>query len=122
MLSGMNVSAEIVERAIQKLQRNETLYNVAAVLIGEATAPGQDGASWFVFVTDGIAEGVVVEAMVPGSKGGGRGMNVEPAKIERAVERAAGHHPVETRLRDLAAPQWVQIAYDDAAPDAAAAE
>jgi hypothetical protein len=113
----VNVGAEVVERAIRKLQRGETNYNVAAVFVAESTKPGQDGASWYVHVTDGITEGVTVEAMVPNTYGGDRGMAIDEARIERAVERRAGHFPVETRLTELDALVWVQIDYDDAAPD-----
>jgi hypothetical protein len=116
-MGNVNVGAEVVERAIGKLQRGETIYDVAAVFIAESTKPDLDGASWSVYVTDGNVGGVMVEAMVARTYGGARGMAVDPAKIERAIERRAGHFPAETRLRDLAASTWVQIDYTDATPD-----
>jgi hypothetical protein len=109
----VDVPANVTERAIQKLQRNETIYNVAAVFVGETTARDLDGSSWRLYVTDGITEGVLVEALVARV----RDMDVDPAKIERAVERRAGHLPIESRLQDLAALRWVQIDYEDTVPD-----
>jgi hypothetical protein len=92
------ISAAYTERAIGKLQRKETQYNVAAVFAGEVTREGFDGTRWRFVVTDGSTVGEF-EAGISRTQGVPPGMD-EPA-LERLVEREAGRFPVETRLQDL---------------------
>jgi hypothetical protein len=111
-----NISADIIERALAKLQRSDTYVNVAAVFVGEITANDQDGASWWLYVTDGVNEGDVVEATIAGTHGGQREMQVNSAEMERAIERRAGNFAVETRLRDLLAASPLTVEMDDVRP------
>jgi hypothetical protein len=92
------ISARYTQRAIGKLQRNETQCNVAAVFAGEVTPKGFDGTRWWFVVADGatVAE---VEAGISGTRGVPPGMT--EAALERLLEERACRFPVETRLRDL---------------------
>jgi hypothetical protein len=112
----MNVSAEIVQRALAKSQNGQTYVNVAAVFIGEATANDQDGALWWLYVTDGVNDGGVIETTISGTWGGRRGMAVDADKMERTIERRAGTFPVETRLRDMLDASPLTIELDDVRP------
>jgi hypothetical protein len=111
-----NVPAEIVDRALAKLEGGKTYVNVAAVFIGEITANDQDGASWWLYVTDGVSSGDVIEATITGTWGGQRGMAIDTDQMELTIERRAGNFAVETRLRDLIAASPLTIQAEDVRP------
>lgn len=106
----MGIPAQIVERALEKL-RHDSLYGVVAVLVGETTPPGMDGARWRVLVCDGDTYDLM-DVELSGSNGGRRGMEIDPAFIEREVEWRAGHFPRERRLATLGASTRVVIPRD----------
>jgi hypothetical protein len=112
-----NVSADIVNRALAKLQARQTYVNVAAVYIGDATDPGQDGVTWLLYVTDGVESGDVIKATVAGTYGGRHGMAIDEDKMEQTIERRASNFAVETRLRDMLAASPLTIELDDVLPD-----
>jgi hypothetical protein len=109
MLS-MTVTAEMVERAQEKLRQGAP-YSVAAILVGETTPPDLDGARWVALVCDGRTHGLI-DVELSGSNGGRRGMQVDPAFIEGEVEWRAGHFPRECRLVLLLASKTVVIPED----------
>jgi hypothetical protein len=84
---------------------------VAAVLLGEATSPGMDGARWRVLVCDGYTDGLM-NVELSGTNGGSRGMDVDPAFVEGEVEWRAGHFPRERRLAALLESKTVVIPRD----------
>ena len=97
------ISAELVERAIRKLQDGKTAVNVAAIFVGEVSPQDLDGVRWRFVVTDGDKVDTV-DAGIPGSQGGAPGMAVgDETALERQVERKAAGFPVATRLTDLVA-------------------
>jgi hypothetical protein len=99
---GMNVSAELTGRAIDKLRRNETLYGVAAIFVGQCSPPDQDGVSWRFVVADPSRTDTLL-GTVSGSQGGYHDMPVDEKALEAEVEQIAGSFAVETRLDDLVA-------------------
>ena len=104
------MTAELVDRALVKLRQGAP-YSVAAVLVGETTPPGMDGARWWVLVCDGHTHGVM-DVELSGTNGGSRGMEVAPEFIEGEVEWRAGHFPRECRLAALLESKTVVIPRD----------
>jgi hypothetical protein len=87
----MNVSAELVERALQRLKVGPAKYGVAAVMIGEITEPDRDGRRWRLVVTDGSVVDTLI-GHIPASKAGA---DVSDDELVRRVERRAGNFAVE---------------------------
>jgi hypothetical protein len=106
----MRASAQILARALEKL-RGGAPYSVAAVLVGETTPPGMDGARWRVLVCDGNTYGLM-DVELSGTNGGSRGMEVDRAFIEGEVEWRAGQFPRERRLAALLESKTVVIPPD----------
>lgn len=107
---GMEATGELIRAGIEKLRRGAP-YSVAAVLAGETTPPGMDGARWSVFVIDGRTFGFV-NLLWANTNGGEAGMEVDPAFLEREVEFEAGSFPREARIQALLAQGEVAIRPD----------
>ena len=107
----MNVSAELVQRAIEKLRRGHAAHDVAAVFAGEVSSADLDGAAWRFVVVAGNQVDTLV-AGTTGTDGGEPGMDVDEAALERAVEALAAKYPRESRLADMvaAAPLRIRLA------------
>lgn len=103
---------DLTANAPDKLHAGDSPYGVAAVYVGECGAPGLDGVQWKCHVTDG-SQSQDVDLTLSGTRGGGRGMQVEPAVIEKALEYRSGSFPRESRLADLAAASPVALSADD---------
>lgn len=96
------IRAELIERANDKLRRNQTAGNIAAVFVGEVSPDDLDGVRWRFVVTDGSTVDTI-DAGISGSSGGEHGMAVDQGDLERQVESRALGFPVETRFADLLA-------------------
>jgi hypothetical protein len=107
----MNISADLIQRALDKLTRGETPCGVAAIFVGECSAPGQDGVSWRFVVADPDRVDTL-DGTVPGSRFGVQGMAVDEAALEAEVEQIAGHFARESRLDDLVAGAPLQLMRD----------
>jgi hypothetical protein len=98
-------SLELIPRSAirqvdDKLRRGSVAEGVAAAYYSDVTPNDLDGWRGRFLVSDG-ARREVVDAGISGSKGGYRGMPVNPAAVERALERYAGGFDRDSRLRDL---------------------
>jgi hypothetical protein len=109
----MTTLAQFPARALEKLKRDNPPFGVAAAFVGEVSEPGVDGARWRVYACDGH-RGVYIDLMLTGTKGGERGMPVDPVQVEAEVERQAGTFPREARLECLEASSPLSVAADRA--------
>jgi len=80
------LTAEFIEKALEKLKRDQTPDGIAAVFMAEADEPGFDGAKWLFAVSDGNRI-EALETYLAGSQGGVRGMVVQTETLEAAVEQ-----------------------------------
>jgi len=106
----VQITPELIEAALSKLRRGAP-YGIAAVLVGEATPPGLDGARWLVAVTNGMRIGIV-RVEWSRSNGGERRMNVDRAFLEGEVEWRSGNFPLESRLTNLLESKTIVIRRD----------
>jgi hypothetical protein len=98
----MDISAELIERALAKLKSGQTRCDVAAIFVGECSPPDQDGVSWHFVLADPHRAATLV-GTVSGSQGEGARMQADEEALEADVERIACSYRRDSRLDDLVA-------------------
>lgn len=98
----MNISADLIQQALDKLARGDTPCDVAATFVGQCSPPDQDGVSWRFVVADPHRVDSLV-GTVSGTHGGHDGMSVDEKALAAEVERIACSFDRESRLADLVA-------------------
>jgi hypothetical protein len=108
----MGISAELIDRVLDKLKRDDKPCDVAAILVGQCSPPDQDGVSWRFVVADPLRANTLV-GTVSGSQGGYQGMPVDNRALEAEVERIALNYARESRLDDLVAASPLRLMRKD---------
>jgi hypothetical protein len=104
----MNISAELIERVLDKIRRHDTACDVAAIFVGQWSPSGQDGVSWRFVVADPERWDTVVGTL-SGTRGGYSDMPVDEEALEAEVEHIACGFAREARLDNLVAASPLQL-------------